>query len=75
MKHNKRPLAFKVSAIYLAEQRRGSLLGTARELGVSKSVLGYWLKTKDSPVGEYCASRKDREEGLHIAEGALIPVR
>ena len=48
MKYNKRTLAFKVSAIYLAEQRRGSLLETARELGVSKSVLEYWLKTRHS---------------------------
>ena len=75
MKYNKRPLAFKVSEVYLAEQRDGSLKETARDLGVPKSVLGYWLKTKDSPVGEYCASSKDREEGLHIAEGALIPFR
>ena len=44
MKYNKRPLAFKVSAVYLAEQRRGSLLGTARELGVSPKV---WKALRD----------------------------
>ena len=75
MKFNKRPLAFKISAIYLAEQRKSSLKETARDLGVSKSVLGYWLKTKDSLVGEYYASSKEREGDLHIGEGALIPVR
>ena len=75
MKYNKRPLAFKVSAVYLAEQRKGSLKETAWDLGVPKSVLGYWLKTKDSLIGEYYASSKDREEGLHAAEGALISVR
>ena len=46
MKYNKRPLAFKVSAIYLAEQRKGSLKETAQDLGVPKSVLGYWLKPR-----------------------------
>ena len=74
MKYNKRSLAFKVSAIYLAERRKGSLRETAKDLGVSKSVLGYWIKTKDRLVGEYYASSKDREEGLHIGEGVLIPV-
>ena len=61
--------------IYLAEQRESSLKETARNLGVSKSVNGYWLKTEDSLVGEYYAPGKDREEGLRIVEGAPIPVQ
>ena len=44
MKHNKRPLAFKVSAIYLAEQRK-----QPRIWEYPNRLLGYWLKTKDSP--------------------------
>ena len=70
MKYNKRTLAFKVSAIYLAEQRRCSLLETARELGVSKSVLGYWLKTKDRILSAYYPSTEDSDEGRE-PEGAV----
>lgn len=70
MKYKKRSLAFKVSAIYLAEQRRCSLLETAKELGVSKSVLGYWLKTKDRILAEYYPSTEDSDEG-NEPEGAV----
>lgn len=60
MKYNKRSPAFKVSAFYLAEQRRCSLSETAKELGVAKSVLGYWLKTKDRILSEYYPSSVKR---------------
>ena len=73
MKYNKRTLAFKVSAIYLAEQRRGSLLETARKLGVSKSVFEYWLKTKDRILSEYYPSTEDRGEGRGPEGAALSP--
>ena len=73
MKYNKRPLAFKVSAVYLAERRKGSLKETAKDLGVSKSVLGYWLKTKDRILSAYYPSTEDREEGREPEGAALSP--
>ena len=71
MKYNKRPLAFKVSAIYLAERRKGSLKETAKDLRVSKSVLEYWLKTKDRILSAYYPSTEDSDEGRE-PEGAAL---
>ena len=52
MKYNKSRWHSRSALSIWRSREEARCWGLARELGVSKSVLGYWLKTKDSPVGE-----------------------